>query len=505
MKDDSIHTQRGFYGWLGALALSVGLVTLAPAAPANAQDAAPPARAVRLSSVEGRVQIVQGDQIVADPAVANAPLFEGTQIVTQDDGRAEVQFEEGSIARLSPDSAFTLTVLRPQDGVGGTEIRMDGGLGYFELQPGNEPGHIQVRFGDAVVTSSGFTVLRVNMDNAPGELAVFSGNAHLERGSDVSIDLHGGESVAFSAADGQYNIAETIQPDSWDSWNSDRDQVLNAENSSRTPATGSFVNSANPAWSDLDANGNWYDVPGQGYVWSPYEAASPGWDPYGNGYWMWSPGFGYTWVSGDSWGYMPYNCGSWSFFSGFGWGWSPGVGPCMPWWGGGLYVINIVNPPFGYLPPRMPRRPPVRAPVKPGGRVGPIPMIAVNRHAAGNGASLPARDRSTPVTIAGHVVTPIRPLSPRPHYQRVITSYGIHPSPAAAGAVTQSGATNSAVSRPSFTASKPAATATQAKSASSGQHPSSHASAPAPHYSSGGGGAPHVSSGGGGGGSSPHH
>jgi len=41
------------------------------------------------------------------------------------------------------------------------------------------------------VTASGFTVMRINLDNPPGDLAVFSGNAHLERGSALTLDLHG--------------------------------------------------------------------------------------------------------------------------------------------------------------------------------------------------------------------------------------------------------------------------------------------------------------------------
>ena len=40
---------------------------------------------------------------------------------------------------------------------------------------------MSVQFGDSVATTSGFTVLRVTMDNPPGKLAVFSGNAHLRR------------------------------------------------------------------------------------------------------------------------------------------------------------------------------------------------------------------------------------------------------------------------------------------------------------------------------------
>lgn len=318
-------TGRGLFGGgllgLAALALGAGILSQA----VRADDAAQPARAVRLSNVDGQVLISQGNQVIADRAVANAPLFEGNRVATAEDGRAEIQFEDGSVARLSPNSALTLKVLSGQGETGEAEIVLQSGLGYFEIRGGGQAGAMRVRFGDSVVTTSGFTVLRINMDLPPGELAVFSGNAHLERGQRLTVDLSGGESVALSDADAtHYDQTESIQPDSWDSWNSDRDQMLTAEAASKTGVTKDYADSSNPAWNDLDANGSWYSVPGQGNIWSPYVAANAGWDPYGSGYWMWTPRFGYIWVSGNSWGYLPYQCGDWNYYDSFGWGWSPG-------------------------------------------------------------------------------------------------------------------------------------------------------------------------------------
>ena len=473
--------------------------------------AAPQARAERLSSVDGHVQTVQGDQVIADPAIVNAPLFEGTQVVTFEDGKAEVEFEDGSVARLSPNSSLTLSVLKPEDGPGGTEVRLDSGLGYFELQSG-QSGHMQVRFGDAVVTANGFTVLRVDLDNAPGRLAVFSGNAHVERGSAISVDMHGGESLSLNTQDlSKYDLAETIEPDSWDTWNADRDQVLTAEASSRTEATQSFPDNSNPAWNDLDANGNWYNVPGSGYVWSPYDATTPGWDPYGNGNWMWTPGYGYMWVSGDSWGYLPFACGMWSFYDGFGWGWSPGAGACSPWWGGGgsIWVVNIVRPPFGYLPPRMPHRP-VRLPVAPGRRNGPYPLIAVNKRPPSGFGFTQQRPRNVSATIGGHVVMPVHAISPRPVYDRTVTTFGNRapvPVMRAPNGEPMPGRSFGGTRAP---VAMPAPAPAPRSGSSIGQRPAlpppsrpSGGGAPPSHAPSGGGGgaAPH----GGGGGGSPHH
>src|SRR5579859_1614477 len=352
MKQDRKDSFRQITGFLGLAALVCGVLLLVPSLRADDDDAAtnaPPARAVRLSSVDGEVHISQGGQQLADQAVANTPLFEGARIDTGNDGRAEIQFEDGSVARLSPQSSVTLAVLRglSTGSERDAEILLNSGLGYFELQGESDSNHMRVRFGDTVVTAGGFTVVRVNLDKAPGEVAVFSGNAHLEGGASPTLDLHGGESVSLNANDPNfYNDAETIEPDSWDAWNSDRDQELTSAQASQTPATENQPDNKTPAWSDLDANGNWYNVPDQGYVWSPYEATNPGWDPYATGYWMDNPNYGYMWISGEPWGFMPYQCGAWNYYSSFGWGWAPGS--CNPWWGGGGgWVINI-----GLAPPR---------------------------------------------------------------------------------------------------------------------------------------------------------
>jgi hypothetical protein len=380
------------------------------------QQPHPDMRAARLSFVTGDVQLTQGNQIIADPALANTPLFQGTVVTTREDGQAELQFDDGSIARLSPNSSIQIAVLRQEGGTGKAEILLTSGLAYFEMA-GNDSSQMVLRFGDSTVKASGFTVVRVNLDNPPGELAVFTGSAHLDRGS-LSLSLHGGQNLTLSSTDpNQYNLAETIEPDSWDTWNADRDQDLASQEAAKTAATGSQPASNNPAWGDLDSNGNWYNVPGEGYVWSPYEAADASWDPYGCGNWVYTPQFGYIWVSCESWGYMPYTSGYWNYYDGFGWGWAPGYG--YPWWFTGGWGSNIGHRPPRYDPPHRPRHGPAHPiePIHRGGFYQPNPVIAVNRIPSVPVAA-PAHVIGRSATIAGSVVQPIRPLSPRPGYNQ---------------------------------------------------------------------------------------
>ena len=403
-----------------------------------------PGRAVRLSTVDGQVQVAQGGQVLADHAIANTPLFEGTELTTGDDGRAEVQFDDGSVARIPPDSSLTITVLHAN---GDTELMLNSGMGYFELQGGNQGSPIKVQFGAGVLTASGFTTFRLKLDEGPANVAVFSGNAHLE-GSGLVADVHGGQSIAVNGNNpADSSVADSIEPDSWDAWNSDRDQALTASEAASTDANENLPQSNNPAWGDLNTNGTWYNTQDQGNVWSPYEASNPGWDPYGTGYWMLTPGYGYVWVSGESWGYMPYQCGAWNYYDAFGWGWAPGG--CQPWWGGGYGVgsyyggggygggggwyYTIGAAPKWYKLPVRPIAPRPRSPHPIQGlrSVGQT-MIPVNRRLPlAGGPSLPPRAVGTPVSIHGTVATPMRPLGPRPVASRPVSSRPVYGRPSA--------------------------------------------------------------------------
>ena len=416
---DAMTTNRILYRWTGVLpALVLSALALASVAVvAGAQTSAgynitggmqsQSERAVRLSYVDGTVNISQNGEPITEQAVANMPLIEGMTLTSGDDGKAEIQFEDGSVARLTPDSSLTLTELRGSGISGEAEVSVDHGLAYIELQGTAQSGPIRVRFGGLVATSSGFTILRVENDTPPGAVGVLTGNARVE-GSRIYADLRSGQWADFSAnGPNGYSLSASIPTDSWDRWNADRDEALNEAVANQTTAAADVApgQAANPAWSDLDAHGSWYNVPGEGYVWSPYEASYSSFDPYGNGNWVWMPRYGYIWVSGYSWGYTPYSCGMWNYYDSFGWGWAPGFGGCSPWWSSGSYYgPRFGRTPIWYNPVRRPEQPrPVR------GR--PMPVVPVrpgNRQ--DEGPRLPSRDRNTPVRIGGATVTGMRPF-----------------------------------------------------------------------------------------------
>lgn len=419
-------SRRGFAARWGmpVLFAFVGFVAVGAV---RAEDGGPDSRVARLSLIEGSVRLANGGQTLGDQAVVNSPLVQGTQVTTGSDGRAEVQFDDGSVVRLAPQSSLTITSLTSDS----TETTLNGGMGYFELQGRSSQFH--VRFGNSVATTSGEASLRIKIDVLPGELAVMSGEAHLEDPNGSETDVRAGESArANSESGGEFSISTGIDPDSWDAWNSDRAQALTSSESVTTPASPEGA-ANNPAWGDLNTNGTWYDVPEEGYVWSPYVAASGGWDPYGSGYWMLAPGVGYVWVSGEPWGFLPYRCGFWNYYDSFGWGWNPG--PCRTWgvggryWGGGGsnyggddYWINVRKAPKWYRMPVYPRIPRPRDPeskltVRAGG--GLKPLIPVQREPHFGGPALPPRERGVPVNIGGRTAEPLPTTAVRPRYNHI--------------------------------------------------------------------------------------
>ncbi len=374
-------------------------------------------RAVRLSDVEGQVQILTGDQVAFDQAQPNMPAVEGMRFVTGDNGRLEIEFEDGSVARVTPDSSIRLTQLRRNaDGSTVTQIDALTGLSYYELN--GRGGQYSIHFGADTATPVQDAVFRVALDTAPSQLAVMHGSVHLEDGQGLSLDVHPSQTFQTDPQQpGEFTVAQSITADSWDQWNSDRDQALSRLESSETTARASSGNPDNPAWNDLDYYGNWYSLPGYGQVWSP-AGVNAAWDPFGVGAWGYYPGFGYSWISGYPWGWWPYHCGAWDFLDGFGWIWIPGN--CG--WGWGMYgagwypYATVWRVPKGYTPPLRPHGAPVYHPGHPGegprsiSALHPENLIAVNR---GSQFSAPfnfengVKPKPRPLSFDGRTIGPL--------------------------------------------------------------------------------------------------
>lgn len=347
-------------------------------------------RMARLSDVEGSVQIISDGKTQFSQATMNMPVLQGSQVVTGTDGRAEIQFEDGSVARLTPNSSLTLTNLgtSPENSFS-TTITQSTGLAYYELRSAPRDEY-RVMVGGNAITPSANTTFRVNLGTKQPEIAVLAGSISVEgAGKSYQTEAKQGQTVQINASanNARLTVSDGIMPNGFDDWNDQLDQEAAQEAQDQTSARAQQGgDSVGYGWSDLDTYGSWYPLPGYGMVWQPY-GAGLAFNPYGFGMWGYYGPFGYTWISGYPWGWLPFHCGMWSYIDSFGWGWMPGAYGCGPWgvgfgfgfgyygWGYGGYgyagypyrwrhdhhgwrgrhpLTNIAHAPAGYRPPTPP-------------------------------------------------------------------------------------------------------------------------------------------------------
>jgi hypothetical protein len=276
-------------------------------------------RVVRLSYVSGTVGVKRPATTEWAKAQVNTPIQEGFELSTSASSYAEVEFENGSTARLGEFSKVNFDQLAmDEDGNKLNRLTFEQGYATFHLLPEHQDTY-SVRIEDATLTPNGKSEFRTDLEHGRVRVEVFLGSVQLATSS-RTVKLGKDKVLEFDpqATEMALNEKQGIVKDSWDKWTSERD----------TQSQLSLVDQAVPArgplygWSDLDVYGEWAYFPGFGYGWSPF--ASAGWSPYSMGMWNWYPGMGYTWISGEPWGWLPYHYGNWGFSSGFGWFWMPG-------------------------------------------------------------------------------------------------------------------------------------------------------------------------------------
>ena len=317
------------------------------------------ARIVRLSEVQGTVRFDRAAGDGFDKAFLNLPVIEGSKLKTGKDGRAEVEFEDGSALRLAPNSEVDFIRLAlGDDGQKLSTVQLVSGTVYANLHPkkaGQKTGdQFLLNFDRESVTVPQAAHFRVELADARATLAVFkgklsatspSGQIDVAEKHSATIDLAKND-VANSdpARKDTFVIAKNYQDDPSDDW--DRQQT-DYHDRYATAAGSSLSSPYGYGMSDLNYYGNFMSVPGYGNVWQPYFIGA-NWSPFQDGGWAFYPGAGYMWVSGYPWGWMPYNYGNWAFAPGFGWVWQPGN------WNSWNALPLVVNAPVGTKVPTAP-------------------------------------------------------------------------------------------------------------------------------------------------------
>jgi hypothetical protein len=325
--------------------VTVALVAVACGLMAVPSLADSQARIVRLSSVEGDVQIDHNASQGYEKAFLNLPITQGAKLRTGADGRAEVEFEDGSTIRLTPKSVVEFRELALRDSGGKlSTVYLQEGTAYLNFTAPKDD-QVTLSFGHEKLTLINPAHLRVRMGDTDATLAVFKGEVSVA-GPSGTVQVGKKESATFNLADqDHYTVAKNTEEDPYDSWDKQA-----ADYHQRYMASGNSYSSYSPyayGTSDLNYYGNFMNVAGYGNMWQPYFTGA-GWDPFQNGAWGYTPGFGYGWASSYPWGWTPYHTGSWVFVPAYGWLWQPGGS-----WSG-LALPRVVNPPTRFIVPQPP-------------------------------------------------------------------------------------------------------------------------------------------------------
>ena len=305
-------------------------------------------RIVRLSDVQGRVQIDKNAGLGMENAFANLPVTQGSELRTGANGRAEVEFEDGSTLRLTPNTTVGFSILGSNDaGKHVSAVNLVEGRAYVNWL-GKSGDQLRLNFSQEKVEATQAAHFRVASSSSLAEVASFKNELEVA-GPAGTVKVDKKKMVAFDVNDNDKStVAKSLEQDPYDDW--DKQSIEYHDQYSKSNSTPYGYGA-----SDLSYYGGYSNVAGFGSLWQPF-FTGVGWNPFMDGAWSWYPGMGYMWASAYPWGWMPYYYGNWIYAPGFGWGWQPGG-----WntWHGGIHYAGAVAEGF-------------RAPLEPRGTVSTV-------------------------------------------------------------------------------------------------------------------------------------
>ncbi len=361
------------------------------------------ARIVRLSLVQGDVQINRPSQSGWETAIANMPIQQGFSVATND-GRAEIEFESGATARIAEKTVLQFTELALSNGGRITKLKVTQGTANFYANIKSDDSFI-VATPQLQVAIPQKAEFRVDVFNDGTSVSVFKGDASVVTPAGTK-DVTKGHTLAYSAsAPDQVRIEANPAEDDWDRW------VDNRENTITTATNQTLQYTSAPfdyGMADLSSYGGWNYFPGYGYGWQPWSLGR-GWAPFMNGYWGFYPGLGWTWISYESWGWVPYHFGSWAFSPVYGWLWLPGY---YNFWCPAPVQWVVVGNQIGWTP----LRPTSPAPSGSGVQTPrPVPPIIVGGRVLGRGGHNQVLPGDTPDGKVQVLPAPPLPSGKMPH------------------------------------------------------------------------------------------
>src|SRR5438093_3794539 len=306
----------------------LSMVALALPAAAGAQEAY---RDARIRLVEPGVSIQRAAETGAEEALPNLPFLPGDRVWTDQSGRAEFQFADGTLLRVDSRSKLDYVAREREDRV---VLRFwSGGLYVHGRSP-----DVGIETPGGIVEIGRGGVYRIDVDSGETRLSVYEGEARLD-----SVSVRSGERVYArrgEAVEGPERF-DRAAGDEFARWDEER-----SGHDAYAPSRAEYLSEEiAPYAGELEGNGTWYYEPEVGHVWRPH--VGPGWQPYSDGRWVWTA-YGWTWVPYEGWGWAPFHYGRWGHSVSLGWYWIPsaGWGPAWVSWALGPGYVGWC--PLGY-------------------------------------------------------------------------------------------------------------------------------------------------------------
>src|SRR5437867_380924 len=180
-------------------------------------------RIVRLSEVEGNVQIDRSTGQGYEKAFLNLPVTQGVKLRAKDDGRAEIEFENGSTLRIIPGTVIEFPELFLRDSGGKiTAVKLQEGTAYLNFN-GAKDDEFTLSFGREKIALTHSVHLRVAMGDTDATLAVFKGDVEVA-GPSGTVQVGKKQTATFDlAAQDRYTLAKNLEKDPYDAWDKEQE------------------------------------------------------------------------------------------------------------------------------------------------------------------------------------------------------------------------------------------------------------------------------------------
>ena len=271
-------------------------------------------------TVEGLAGMRAGEQLEL-----NVPILAGDRIFTGE-GRAEIQFPDGSFLRLDQHTEIDVVVIADlaNQWENRTVLRLASGSAILlveNIASEDDVFRVDTPTASVFILTRGTFRVDASTDGERTTMSSYNGVAEVVA-EEASVLVRSGErtNVIGQHSPNQPWSFNYFRQDEFDRWNRAR-QGAYVRPYDNLP-TQDVPREVRPYVTELAYYGDWIDDPDYGWVWRPDDIDRE-WTPYLVGRWYQAPA-GLTWVSYEPWGWAPYHYGRWEVSLSVGWVWIPG-------------------------------------------------------------------------------------------------------------------------------------------------------------------------------------